>query len=64
MDEQRLQAIRSMIATYTAAKTIDKKTARAALIKEGIYTAKGALRAEFGGKPGRINKPKRAKTAA
>jgi hypothetical protein len=49
-DEQRLIAIESLIKEHTAANTVSKGAARKMLIKEGIYTKKGALRVEFGGK--------------
>jgi len=48
-DAQRRAAIRKLIEQDTADKAVDRKTARAALIKEGIYTQKGTLRVEFGG---------------
>lgn len=48
-DAQRRTAIEKLIADYTAKHTVSKAAARAALIAEGIYTKKGALRAEFGG---------------
>jgi len=51
MTKERIAAIRIMIAEHTKASTVDKKTARAALIKEGLYTAKGALSPKYGGKP-------------
>jgi hypothetical protein len=57
-DAQRRAAIQKLIADYTATYSVDKKTARDTLIKEGIYTKKGALRVEFGGKS------KKARSAA
>ncbi len=50
-DAQRRQAIHDLIKRYTAEITVSKAAAREALIKEGIYTRKGKLRAEFGGEP-------------
>lgn len=46
---QRNQKILEAIAKETARAVASKKVARATLISEGIYTAKGKLRAEFGG---------------
>lgn len=46
---QRNQKILDAIAQETARAVSSKKAAREALISEGIYTAKGKLRAEFGG---------------
>ena len=50
---QRNQKILKAIEAKTARALTSKKTAREALVKEGIYTAKGKLRAEFGGKAGK-----------
>lgn len=47
--EQRNKAILEVLAEQTKAKTSSPAAARAALIKEGIYTPKGNLRAKFGG---------------
>ena len=47
--EQRNRAILKVLAEQTKAKTSSPEAARRALIKEGIYTAKGNLRAKFGG---------------
>lgn len=49
-DEQRRRAIKQLIKKHTAASTVSKKAARAALIKEGIYTKSGNLRPWYGGK--------------
>jgi hypothetical protein len=46
---QRNQKIMKAIEATTRHALVSKKTARDALIKEGIYTAKGKLRVEFGG---------------
>lgn len=54
-DQKRRDAILAMIDRYTAEKTVDRKTAREALIAEGIYTKKGKLRVAFGG-PSRSRK--------
>lgn len=48
-DAKRLETIKTLIKEHTKANTANKKAARAALVKEGIYTAKGRLRVEFGG---------------
>lgn len=48
-EAQRSQAISRLIKAYTDETTVSQSSARAALIKEGIYTKKGRLRAEFGG---------------
>ncbi|HEY5412578.1 MAG TPA: hypothetical protein VIJ94_17810 [Caulobacteraceae bacterium] len=56
--EKRHAAISKLIERHTAANTVSKAVARESLIKEGIYTKKGALRVEFGGES------KKAKTAA
>ena len=47
--EQRNAAILKVLAEQTKQKSKSAATARAALIKEGIYTPKGNLRAKFGG---------------
>ncbi len=49
----RNQKILQAIKESTRQALSSKEAARAILIKEGIYTAKGDLRAEFGGKPGK-----------
>lgn len=46
---QRNQKILEAIAEETERALASKKIARETLIKEGIYTAKGKLRVEFGG---------------
>lgn len=46
---QRNQKILDAIAKETERALASKKVARETLIKEGIYTAKGKLRVEFGG---------------
>jgi tetrahydromethanopterin S-methyltransferase subunit B len=46
---QRNQKILDAIAEETERALSSKKAARDTLIKEGIYTTKGKLRAEFGG---------------
>jgi len=48
--DQRNQAIKELIRARTEAMTSSPETARRMLIEEGIYTRKGNLRAEFGGK--------------
>jgi hypothetical protein len=50
-DNERRAAIFKLIEDYTVRNTADPKTAREALIREGIYTKKGKLRVEFGGEP-------------
>ncbi len=57
-DAQRRIAIQKLIEKHTAEHTTSKAAARKSLIEEGIYTKRGALRAEFGGSS------KRGKTAA
>jgi hypothetical protein len=47
---ERNQKILDVIAKETAKALASKKTARETLIKEGIYTTKGELRVEFGGR--------------
>lgn len=54
--EQRNAAILKALNEQTKRNTKTPEAARAVLIKEGIYTAKGNLRAKFGGR--------KAKTAA
>jgi hypothetical protein len=46
---QRNEAILNLLETYTANSTKTKKTARAALVAEGIYLENGKLAPEFGG---------------
>lgn len=48
--EQRNAEILRILAERTKANTASPERARAALISEGIYTAKGNLRAQFGGR--------------
>ena len=48
--EQRNRKILDAIEAETTRALATKKTAREILIKEGIYTVSGKLRAEFGGK--------------
>lgn len=56
----RHRAILALIERYTAVNTVSPEAARSALIREGIYTKKGTLRAEYGGKPtARGSKPPR-----
>ncbi len=50
---ERNQAIRALIRDYTTRNTENRETARTALIKEGIYTSKGNLKVEFGGRGGK-----------
>lgn len=47
--EQRNAEILKALAAQTKLNTVSREAARAALINEGIYTAKGDLRAKFGG---------------
>ena len=49
---ERIAAIKQLIRDYTEEHTRSPEAARAALIKEGIYTKDGELMPEFGG-PGR-----------
>lgn len=51
-NSERNQAIRTLIRDYTTRITENRETARSALIKEGIYTPKGNLKAQFGGRGG------------
>ena len=48
-DPERRAAILQLIADYTKKNTVDQKTAREALIREGIYDQDGKLLPEFGG---------------
>lgn len=48
--EQRNAQILKALAEQTKQNTVSKEAARAALIKGGVYTAKGNLKAEFGGR--------------
>lgn len=48
---ERNQKILHAIEQETARALSSKKAAKEVLIKEGIYTSKGKLKAEFGGKP-------------
>ena len=48
--EQRNAEILRILAERTKANTASPERARADLISEGIYTAKGNLRAQFGGR--------------
>ena len=50
---QRNEKILKAIEEGTTRALVSKKVARATLIKEGIYTAKGKLRVEFGGSGGK-----------
>ena len=52
---QRNRKILKAIQEDTKRALTSEKTARAALIRDGIYTSKGKLRAEFGG-PGNDKK--------
>lgn len=47
---QRNAVLLKVLAEQTKAMTASPEVARNALIKEGIYTAKGNLRAKFGGR--------------
>jgi hypothetical protein len=47
--ETRYSAIKRLIAEYTEEHTRTPEAARAALIREGTYTADGELMPEFGG---------------
>jgi len=57
-ETQRRAEIGKLLAKHAKESTVSREVARQTLIREGIYTRKGELRAEFGG-PG--NKAKRAK---
>jgi len=46
---QRNSAIKQLIKDYTRENTKSPESARAALIREGIYTKDGKLMPEFGG---------------
>lgn len=47
--EERNSRIMAHIAEYTRVNTVSRAVARAALIREGIYTQEGELMPEFGG---------------
>ncbi len=49
--EQRNEKILKAIEAATARGVVSKEKARETLTAEGIYTAKGKLKVEFGGKP-------------
>lgn len=49
MTDAQFDRLKEAIRSYTEEKTVDRETARAALIAEGIYDAEGQLREEFGG---------------
>lgn len=51
MTEAQRSALMQLIEDYTRANTATPEAARAALIREGIYTADGELMPEFGGPP-------------
>jgi hypothetical protein len=53
---QRNKKILKAIEAQTKRGLASKKAARETLIKEGIYTAKGKLRVEFGGSSGKKEK--------
>ncbi len=55
---QRNTAILELLRAHTERNTVTRDAARKGLIAEGIYTQRGALRAEFGGEG------RKAKTAA
>ena len=46
---ERNKKILDLIDEYTKCATASQKTARETLIREGIYTKSGQLRAEYGG---------------
>lgn len=46
---ERNKKILDLIDEYTKSATTSQKTARETLIREGIYTKTGQLRAEYGG---------------
>jgi hypothetical protein len=46
---ERNKKILDLIDEYTKCATVSQKTARETLIREGIYTKSGKLRAEYGG---------------
>ena len=50
MNENQRTAIREALARRTQEANVDRKTARAFLIREGFYTKTGALAAAYGGK--------------
>ncbi|WP_192385110.1 hypothetical protein [Mesorhizobium silamurunense] len=49
MDKEQRQAIKEMLAKRSNANTQSKKQATDWLINEGLLTAKGQLRAQYGG---------------
>ncbi len=50
MTKERLDEILRMIADYTRAGTVDRATAQAVLVKEGIHTEDGRLAPKYGGR--------------
>ena len=48
--DERNEAIKQLIRDHTKVMTQSREIARSTLIAEGIYTKRGQLRAEFGGK--------------
>lgn len=48
-NEERRAAVIKALKQYTTANTATPEKARAALIREGIYTKAGRLRPEYGG---------------
>lgn len=52
---QRNAAILEWLKTFTEQNTTSKTVAREGLIAEGIYTRKGKLRVEYGGKSKKVN---------
>lgn len=48
-NEERRAKVVKALDDYTTANTASPQAARAALIKEGIYTTDGQLRPEYGG---------------
>ena len=48
-EDKRRAAIKKLIAERKAANTVSRAVARETLIKEGLYTQDGKLKAAFGG---------------
>lgn len=49
MTEKKREAVRKLIARHTRLTTVDKETARASLVRDGIYTQDGRLAPEYRG---------------
>jgi hypothetical protein len=47
MSEKKRDAVRRLIARHTRLTTVDRETARASLVRDGIYTRDGQLAPEY-----------------